>query len=119
MIRKETSDCHPGRLIASSAVGGSIAAHARKNDNTTDEAMIIANAKITMAQAITPAEQQVGGKAVGSGIGDQDGTFYFEVQVVKDGSRQKLLIDPQSGKIIKTAAADNERNERGPESDDD
>ena len=105
-------------VIASGAIGALTAAYAR-NDNATDEATIIANAKITMAQAIAVAEQQVGGWAVGSGIEDQDGTVYYEVQVVKDGSRQKVLIDPQTGKIIKSAIADDEHNERGRENDDD
>jgi hypothetical protein len=47
------------------------------------------------------------------------GTVYFEVQVLKSGTRQKVLVDPQSGKVVKTVTADNEDNERGHESDDD
>lgn len=119
MIRKTLLTTTLAAMIASGAIGGSIAAYARNNDNTTDEATIMANAKITMAQAIAAAEQQVGGKAVGTGIEDQDGTVYIEVRVVKDGSRQKVLIDPQTGKIVKAALADDEHNERGHESDDD
>ena len=57
-------------VIASGAIGALTAAYAR-NDNATDEATIIANAKITMAQAIAVAEQQVGGWAIGSEIEDQ------------------------------------------------
>lgn len=118
MIRKKLLTVTLAGVIASGAIGGPIAAYATDN-NATDEAAIVANAKITMAQAIAIAEQQVGGKAVGSGIEDQDGTIYFEVQVAKGGSRQKVLIDPQTGKIVKNAAPDEERNERGHESDDD
>lgn len=68
-----------------------------------------------MLQAIATAEKQLGGTAVGSGIEDQDGTVYFEVQLMKDGSRQKVLIDPQTGKIVKAVTSD----EVGNESDDD
>jgi uncharacterized membrane protein YkoI len=118
MIRKKLLTVTLAGVIASGAIGGLAAAYAG-NDNVADEATIMANAKITMAQAIAAAEQQVGGRAVGSGIEDQDGTVYYEVQVVKDGSRQKVLIDPQTGKIIKTATADDEHNERGHENDDD
>lgn len=119
MIRRTLLTATLAGVIASGAVGGSIAAYARNNEQATNEAAIMANAKITMAQAIATAEQQVGGKAVGTGIEDQDGTVYLEVQVVKDGARQKVLVDPQTGKIVKTVTADNERNERGHESDDD
>ncbi len=119
MIRRTLLTATLAGVIASGAIGGSIAAYARNNEQATNEAAIMANAKITMAQAIAPAEQQVGGRAVGTGIEDQDGTVYFEVQVVKDGARQKVLVDPQSGKILKTVTADNEHNERGHENDDD
>lgn len=119
MIRRTLLTATLAGVIASGAIGGSIAAYARSNEQPTNEAAIMANAKITLAQAIATAEQQVGGKAVGSGIEDQDGTVSFEVQVVKDGARQKVLVDPQTGKIVKTVTADNEHNERGHENDDD
>jgi uncharacterized membrane protein YkoI len=119
MIRRTLLTATLAGVIASGAIGGSIAAYARNNEQATNEATIMANAKITMAQAIAAAEQQVGGKTVGTGIEDQDGTVYFEIQVVKDGARQKVLVDPQSGKIVKTVTADNEHNERGHENDDD
>lgn len=119
MIRRKLLTATLASVIASGAIGGSVAAYAKNNEHPTDEAAIMANAKITMTQAIASAEQQVGGKAVGTGIEDQDGTVYFEVQVLKNGTRQKVLIDPQTGKVVKTVTADNERNERGHESDDD
>lgn len=119
MIRRTLLTATLAGVIASGAIGGSIAVYARNNEQATNEAAIMANAKITLAQAIATAEQQVGGRAVGTGIEDQDGTVYFEVQVVKGGARQKVLVDPQTGKIVKTVTADNEHNDRGPENDDD
>lgn len=119
MSRKKLLTAALAGVLASGAIGGSIAAYARNNDNPTDEAAIMANAKISMVQAIATAEQQTGGRAVGTGIEDQDGTIYFEVQVLNGGARHKVLIDPQSGKVVKTVKADNERNENGHEGDDD
>ncbi len=120
MIRRKLLTAALAGVIASGAIGGSVAAYARDNEQATDDAAIMANAKVTMAQAIATAEQQVGGRAVGTGIEDQDGTVYIEVQVaLKDGTRQKVLIDPQSGKVVKTVTAENERNENGHEGDDD
>ena len=96
------------------------AAYAKNGrESATDEAAIVASAKVTLAQAIAAAESQVGGKAVGSGIEDRNGTVAFEVEVLKDGQRHKVLIDPQSGQVVKSAVADNEHDGNGDEHDDD
>jgi uncharacterized membrane protein YkoI len=98
--------------MAASALGPAGTAYARsKRESATNEAAIIADAKITMAQAIAAAETQVGGKAVGTGIEDENGTVAFEVEVLKDGQRHEVLIDPQSGEVIKTTMTDTEDNE--------
>lgn len=103
-------------VFAASMLG---VAYAKNNETRTNEAAVIANAKVTLAQAIVTAEQQVGGKAVGTGIEDQNGTVAFEVEVLKDGQKHKVLVDPQTGQIVKTAKADTEQNENGREDDDD
>lgn len=106
-------------VLAAGSLGAAGAAFAKDKDQKTDEAAIMANAKVTMGQAIATAESQVGGKAVGVGIEDENGAVAFEVEVLKDGQKHKVLVDPQSGQIVKTAMADNERNENGRENDDD
>jgi hypothetical protein len=105
--------------IGASGLGLAGAAHAQVKETPTDEAAVMTNAKITLSQAISAAEQSAGGKSVGSGIEDQDGNVFFEVEVLKDGSRQKVLVDTQSGKVVKTAAADDEQQEGGREDGDD
>ena len=92
------------------------AAYAKDKELRTNEAAIMANAKVTMAQAIATAEQKTGGKTVGTGIEDQDGTVFLEVQVLKDNQRHSVLIDPQSGQVVKVAI-DNEQEDD--EEDDD
>lgn len=119
MLRNKLLTAMMAGTIAAGAVGGSVAAYAKDGDKPTDEVAVMAAAKISMAQAIAAAEQQLGGKAVGTGIEDQDGSVYFEVEVLKDGTRHKVLIDPQSGKVVKTAMTDNDRTENGHEGDDD
>ena len=97
--------------MAAGALGPVGAASARsERERATNEAAIIAGAKITMAQAIAAAENQVGGKAVETGIEDKNGTVAFEVEVLKDGQRHTVLVDPQSGEVLKTTTS-NEDNE--------
>jgi uncharacterized membrane protein YkoI len=119
MTRTKLLDLAMAGVFAAGTVGVAGAASAKNNDTRTNEAAIIANAKVTMAQAIATAEQQTGGKAVGTGIEDQDGAVFLEVQVLKDNQRHKVLIDPQSGQVVKAVMEDKERNENGHENDDD
>jgi uncharacterized membrane protein YkoI len=82
--------------MAAGALGPVGTAYARsERENASNDAAIIADAKITMAQAIAAAENQVGGKAVETGIEDENGTVAFEVEVLKDGQRHTVLVDPQ------------------------
>jgi uncharacterized membrane protein YkoI len=106
--------------MAAGALDPAGTAYARsKREGAANEAQIIADAKITMAQAIAAAENQVGGKAVETGIEDENGTVAFEVEVLKDGQRHEVLIDPQSGEVLKTTLSDNEDDESGSQMDDD
>lgn len=84
---------------------GSVAYAKEAHNSATDEAAIIASSKVTLSQAIAAAEQATGGKAVGSGIEDREGTVHLEVTVIKDGARQKVLVDTQTGTVVKTVAA--------------
>lgn len=105
MTRKKLLAAMMAGVIATGSVGAAGLAYAKeRNDAPTNETSIMANAKITMAQAIATAEQQVGGKAVGTGIEDQDGTVFFEVQVLNGNAKHKVLIDTQTGKVVKTVA---------------
>jgi uncharacterized membrane protein YkoI len=106
-------------VFAASTLGLVGVAMAKENESKTNEMAIMANAKVTMAQAIATAESQVGGKAVGAGIEDQNGAVAFEVEVLKDGQKHRVLVDTQSGQVVKTAMADDEQNENGHEGDDD
>lgn len=105
-------------VIAAGSLGVAGAVMAKDKDSKTNETAIVANAKVTMAQAIATAESQVGGKAVGAGIEDQNGTAAFEIDVLKDGQRHRVLVDTQSGQVVRTAMADNERNRSDEEEDD-
>jgi len=60
----------------------------------------IEDAKIGMAQAVTTAEQLVGGKAVHAEYERHKDQSTFDVEVVKDKKIMKVKVDPASGKVI-------------------
>lgn len=92
-------------VIATGSAGVAGLAYAKERPEApTNEASIVANAKVSMAQAIAAAEQQVGGKAIGTGIEDQNGNVFFEVEVLKDNVKHKVLVDTQTGKAVKVVA---------------
>lgn len=92
-----------------SVVAGSAGANAKeRQDAPNDESRILSSAKISMSRALAAAEQATGGKAVGTGIEDQDGTVHFEVRILKDNVRQKVLVDLQTGQVAKSVLADND-----------
>ena len=87
-------------------VAGAYANERREAPN--DESRILSSAKISMSQALAAAEQATGGKAVGTGIEDQDGTVHFEVNILKDNIRQKVVVDTQTGQVVKSVTAEND-----------
>ena len=92
-------------VIASFASGG-LAMAEENQDAPTDEARILVSAKVTMSQVIA-----AGGRAAGLGIEDQDGAVNFEVTILKDNTRQKVLVDTQAGNVVKIVAAQNDEEE--------
>ena len=53
-----------------------------------------------LAGAIDAAEQETGGRAVEAEMQNRYGSTLFEVHVVKDWVKQKVLIDPATAKVI-------------------
>lgn len=103
-----------GAAVALALTLGAGGAYAKEqSDNPTDEAAILSSAKIPLSEAMRIAEQATGGKASGIGIEDQDGMIHFEVTIVKNAVRQKVLVDPNSGNVVQIAAADDESDDEG------
>jgi len=65
-----------------------------------NDALAIKTAKISMAQAVTAAEQHVGGKAARAEYERHKGQWVFDVEVVKSKKVMDVKIDPISGKVI-------------------
>ena len=81
--------------LSATAIGSVYAAKSAEND-----AMAIAGAKIAMTQAVTAAEQHVGGKASRAEYERHKGQWVFDVEVIKDRKVTDVKVDPMSGKVI-------------------
>ena len=81
--------------LAATAIGSAYAAVHTEND-----ALAIANAKIGLIQAVTVAEQHIGGKAARAEYEQEKGHWVFDVEVVKDNKVMDVKIDPASGNVI-------------------
>lgn len=109
MFRKTIIPAALTVLIAASAVGGTAYAAGKEHvgkDEDGREITAILDAKNSLAQAIAAAEQETGGKAIDAELESNNNTMLFEVEVVKDKTVSHVLVDPQSGKVLKIAAAD-------------
>ena len=82
--------------LSAIALGG--AAYAAKS--VENDALAITSAKISMTQAVTAAEQHVGGKASKAEYEKHKGQWVFDVEVVKDKKVMDVQVDPTSGKVI-------------------
>lgn len=79
-----------------------------------DEAAALAQAKITLSQAITAAEQHVGGKASSAGIEDENGKIVYGVEIVGGGKSTDVKVDIATGQVL-SARVDTADHERGEE----
>jgi uncharacterized membrane protein YkoI len=77
------------------AVGGAYAATSSKEN----DALAISTAKIGLSQAVSAAEQHVGGKASRAEYERHKGQWVFDVEVVKDHTVMDVKVDPATGKV--------------------
>ena len=82
-------------VLSATAIGSAYAAKSAEND-----ALAISGATIGMTQAVTAAEQHVGGKASKAEYEHHKGQWVFDVEVVKDKKVMDVKVDPTSGKVI-------------------
>ena len=104
-------------LLATVVVGIAVAHPEGERRSLDDSAALTANAKIALAQAISTAEQQVGGKAVSASIEVHREKAVYVVDVVKDGQIRTALVDTQTGALVDTFVADGADGDDGDEDD--
>jgi uncharacterized membrane protein YkoI len=96
--------------LSVTAIGSVYAAKSSEND-----ALAIAGAKINLTQAVSAAEQHVGGNASRAEYEHHKGQWVFDVEVVKGKQVMDVKVDPMSGKVI---AAVEDKNDHDDERED-
>jgi len=81
--------------LSATAIGTAYAVKAMENDS-----LAIESAKVSLNQAVTAAEQQVGGKASRAEFEKHKGQWVFDVEVVNGKKVMDVKVDPMSGKVI-------------------
>ena len=84
---------------AAAVIGTAYGAKATEND-----ALVISAAKIGLGQAVTAAEQHVGGKASRAEFERHKGQWVFDVEVVKGKSVMDVKVDAANGKVVAASA---------------
>ncbi len=108
MFRRKLIPIAMAGVVALGSVAG--LAYAGTNDNA-QEMTALSTAKISLSQAIATAEQKVGGKAINGGLNNENGVMTYGVEVVKDNTVQTVLVDLNTGGVVKVAPADSEPGE--------
>lgn len=90
-------------LAVASVLAMGLGTNAIAGGGDKEEKAALASASITLSDAIAVAEKEVGGKAFEAEVEDKrGGVFYYEVEVVMpDGGEKKVLIDMDTGEVVK------------------
>jgi uncharacterized membrane protein YkoI len=102
--------------VALIVLGSAGAAYAGDRDNEIGEQAEMAtalNANTTLAQAIATAEQKTGGKAVETSVQTHNGGTAYEIKIASGDTLQNVLIDANSGEVIKVMAVEGTQHEDG------
>jgi len=87
-------------LLAFAAFSVTAIATAYAATSPENDALAIASAKVSLTQAVTTAEQHVGGKAARAEFEHHKGQWVFDVEVVQGKQVMDVKVDPLSGRIL-------------------
>jgi len=91
-------------IMVSTAVNVAQASDSKEKD--AKELQLFSQAKISLSEAIKVAEQKVGGKAMEAEIDDEASSVQFEIEVVKEGKVHNVLVNGNTGKVLKVSLSD-------------
>lgn len=89
-------------MIFAAIATGALAGCGVFDEHGHDRNTAMLQSKVSLAEAITIAEKETGGRAVRAGADEEDGAVLIKVSIVQNNRMQRVFIDTQTGKIVKT-----------------
>ena len=86
--------------VLAALVATGVAAAYAANGNRENDAMSIVHAPVTLAQAVTAAEQHVHGKAARAEYENTKQGWVYDVEVVSDGNAYDVRVDANKGTVL-------------------
>jgi uncharacterized membrane protein YkoI len=108
MFRSKIVPIAMAAVFAAGIASSSLAFAESKEAGEHKEITAVMNAKTSLTQAIAAAEQQIGGKAISAALEDRKGVTAYEVEIASGSKLQKVFVDLETGKIVKTIAANSD-----------
>lgn len=108
-------------MAAGVATAGGLV-YAKQSGEASNEAVAnLAQAKISLVQAVTTAEQHIGGRASRAELENENGRLVYGVEVADNTKTTDVKVDAIDGSIVsaQTDQADHESEGRQEERDDD
>jgi len=99
--------------LAATALAVPLAYAASRMNEEQNEAQGLAQAKISLVQAIQVAEQHIGGKAASARLEHEHGKFVYEVEVLRGEQATDVKVDIADGKVLSAKADEDEHEQRG------
>lgn len=96
-------------IVAASALAGSVVYGSEHWNEEQNEVRALAQAKISLVQAIETAERHAGGKATSARLEDEDGKVVYEVEVIGSDKATQVKVDSRDGKVLSARADEKER----------
>lgn len=96
-------------MVIMTVTATNVAQASDSKEKDAKELQLFSQAKISLSEAIKAAEQKVGGKAMEAEIDDEASSVQFEIEVVKEGKVHNVLVDGNTGKVLKVSLS-NESN---------
>ncbi len=93
-----------GALAATTIVVSSLVYANRDGNEEQNDAAALAQAKISLSQAILAAEQQANGKAVRAGLEDENGKLVYGVEIMNGDKSTDVKVDIVTGGILSAQA---------------
>jgi len=93
----------PALIMAAGIATAGGLVYAKQSGAEQNEAMVnLAQAKISLAQAVTTAEQHVGGRASRAELENENGRLVYGVEVADNTKTMDVKVDATDGSIVST-----------------